>query len=114
MEQFAHKLMGVSLDAVADLNIKDLGITLGIVVDKLMALKASAKADAQQPVQEQKKEKSVLDVSKLYPHEQNNFFKYLDKMSGRTDVIYPPQPGDPDYDPGLPPERPEIENAVAE
>ncbi|QEL15134.1 transposase [Limnoglobus roseus] len=102
MEQFAHNLMGVSLEKVKNLNIKDLGVTLGIVVDKLLVLNAHMKAEQQEQNVKAKEEEFHCDLSKLYPYELDMLHKIISKTTGNTQVIYPPQPGDPDYDPGLP------------
>jgi hypothetical protein len=41
------------------------------------------------------------DLTRLQPGQLNDLLNLVDRLSGRKDVIFAPEPGDPDYDPGI-------------
>lgn len=45
--------------------------------------------------------KPTGNLGQLPPGQLSNFLNIVDRLSGRKNVIFAPEPGDPDYDPGI-------------
>lgn len=118
IESAIWKLVGVEIKDFSEINLRDWGIALGITVDKYLAIKGFPNNQNNPPngvnvnvnLNANGQPLPTYDPRRLTPAEASQFAKLADRMRGQADVVYPPQPGDDDYDPGI--EPPAIANGA--